>query len=125
MKAFIAACLILTLLVVFVTANGILLRAQLDGVIACVQSLPDELPQNRPADGQKITSLLNAWEKTRRFAVLTVPAARTEEVTRALYSLRAAWDGGEETLYRQSRGELLLLLEQLRADEIFSVENIV
>ena len=125
MKAFIAACLILVLLIGSVAANGIVLRGRLTAAIDGVLSLPESLPQTPRAETPAAARLSACWDMTRPLAAFTVSAARIENVNRLLQSLYAGWDAGDDALYRESRGELLLLPMRIRATESFSLENLV
>ncbi len=125
MKAFIAACLILALLIGSITANGILLHDRLTAVIDALLTLPEQLPPGNRSENLSAGRLAETWEEARRLATLTVSAARIESVNRALAALYAGWDTRDDALYRESRAELLLLLTRIRAAESFSVDNIV
>ena len=125
MKAFIAACLILLLLIGSITANGIVMHKRLNAIIDAVLTLPDKLPSEARPESLSAATLSDLWEKTKPLAALTVSAARIESVDRALRTLHAGWDAENDTLYRQARAELLLLLAQIRAAESFSIESIL
>lgn len=125
MKAFVAACLILLLLIGSVTAHGIVIHGHLGDTIDAVLSLPDRLPEKTRQETPEAVRLSSLWDDTKLLTILTVSAARIESVERALRTLHAGWDARDDALYRQARAELLLLLTQIRASESFSIESIL
>lgn len=125
MKAFIAACLILFLLIGSITANGIVMHDRLSGIIDAVLVLPEQLPTETRNENPDAAALSALWQDTKPLASLTVSAARIEHVERALGTLHAGWDARDDALYRQARAELLLLLTRIRAAESFSLDSIL
>ena len=125
MKAFIAACLILLLLIGSVSAHAIVIHAHLTDIIDTVLALPEQLPEETRRESPDTDRLSSLWDDTKTLAILTVSAARIESVDRALHTLHASWDARDDALYRQARTELVLLLTRIRAGESFSIESIL
>ena len=124
MKIFLTAIIILLVLIGGVTANAIFLHDRIDTLIDIVLSLPEDFSETEP---YRIATdeLTDLWEKTHPFTAVTVSAARIENIDRAINNMKVGWDTQDETNYRQSRAELLLLFRRLRAIESCSLFSII
>ena len=125
MKIFVAAVLILLLLTGGVIFSGIFLHNRLCVMIDCALRLPDRLTEDGSEYGSAIDSLCEAWEGVRRWAIMTVSAARIENIDRAIGNIKTGWDSEDNAAYRQARADLLLLLQRMRATEACSFSAVV
>ncbi len=125
MKAFIAACLILLLLVGGVTANAFFMDARLSEAAEYLLKLPtapDEEGLPFPREG---TELLALWTRTRKIAAVTVTAKTLENIDRAFDRLQVGWNAADDVLYEEARAELHLLLLRLYEMETFLLSSIM
>jgi len=120
MKAFIAACLILAVLITGTAVNGALLRDRLTALTDAVLSLPE----SPTADGDPAQAHAR-WDALMPLLSLTVSEAKTDPVTRAFGDLTAGWESGDTGVYAAARARLIQLLRQLRHAESFAWDNII
>ena len=125
MKVFVAAVLILLLLTGSVCVNGVFLHNRLGALIDAALLLPDTVDADAAQYAEAIDALHPLWDKTRPITMITVSALRIEHIDRAIGNLQAAWETGDDTAYRQARGELILQLRRLRDIESCSISAII
>ncbi len=125
MKVFIAAVIILLILITGVCVNGIFLHDRLCEMIDAALLLPDTVEADAALYTEAIGVLHPLWDKTRPITMITVSALRIEHIDRAIGDLQTAWETGDDTAYRQARGELILQLRRLRAIESCSFSAVV
>lgn len=125
MKIFITAVVILSILIGGVCANGIYLHKRLCAMIDAVLLLPDAVDADMKEYTDAIGTLHPLWDETRPIAMITVSALRIEHIDRAIGNIKVGWEAGDDAAYREARGELLLLLQRLRAIESCSFSTVV
>ncbi|MBQ8747774.1 MAG: DUF4363 family protein [Clostridia bacterium] len=125
MKVFVAAVLILLLLTGGVCVNGVFLHNRLGALVDAALLLPDAVDADAAQYAEAIDALHPLWDETRPITMITVSALRIEHIDRAIGDLQTAWETGDDTAYRQARGELILQLRRLRDIESCSISAVV
>ncbi len=125
MKVFIAASLILLLLIGSVIGNGIFLHDRLSKMIDAGLLLPESVFTNETEFDEAMTALGAVWDDVHPIAVITVSSARIEHIDRAIDNIKAGWEAEDDAAYRQARADLLLLLRRLRAMESCSFSAVI
>lgn len=124
MKSFITACIILLILIILISANGVFLQSQAKRMTELALALPESV-DGSDAFSETFEEICDLWEQSVSLITATVPLERIREIEHSLTGLITGWQAEDDALYRRSRAMLLTAIHKLRDSEGFALDDII